>query len=194
MEYPFLLVDTIAKVVQLNEAELQSLISIAEHKEYSKGEFLTREGNVENYVFFILEGGVRIYCLENGEELSLDFFFEGSFTNSFMSFLLREKSVVNVQAFTDTRVIRIPHDQIQELYTDSLNFNKLGRMIAESLYVRRTKRQLSFITHSAKERYHALMADHPEFIQRIPLKYLASFLGINPETLSRIRKAPGSKK
>ena len=188
------LADALSKIVSLNEQEIDFIVSKAEYAEYAKGEFLTKEGNIERYVFFIQKGGVRIYCLQNGEELSLDFYFEGSFTNSFMSFLLQEKSIMSVQALFDTTVIRLQVDYVQQLYVSSLNLNKAGRIIAESLYIRRTKLQLSFITQSAKQRYDTLLSEHPEFIQRIPLKYLASFLGINPETLSRIRKAPSLRK
>ena len=188
------LIEALTKIVPLNQHEIQFVISNSEHREYKKGEHLTNEGQVENYVYFILQGGVRNYWVQDGEELCIDFFFEGSFTNSFMSFLLREKSVVSVQALSDTKVERVHVNHIQQLYKDSLNFNKLGRLIAESLYIRRTKRELSLITHSARERYDFLLADNPEFVQRVPLKYLATFLGINPETLSRIRRAGAKKK
>ncbi|MDL5050128.1 Crp/Fnr family transcriptional regulator [Oscillatoria amoena NRMC-F 0135] len=184
----------LSKIAPLTREEIEFIASGAEPRNYKKGEMLTKEGDVENYVYFILKGGVRNYCTHDGEELDLDFFFEGDFTNSFMSFLLREKSIVNVKALVDTQVLRFHVDFVRKLYEDSLNFNKIGRIVAESLYIRRTRRELSFITHSAKERYEFLLANHPEFVQRIPLKYLASFLGINPETLSRIRKAMASKK
>ena len=193
MENTHPLAEALNKIVPLNEQEIDFIVSKTEYAAYKKGEFLTKEGSVERFVFLILKGGVRIYCMQNGEELSLDFFLEGSFTNSFMSFLLREKSIVSVQAIFDTKVVRLNVDHIHQLYESSLNINKIGRMFAESLYIRRTKRQLSFITHSAKERYDDLLAEYPEFVQRIPLKYLASYLGINPETLSRIRKAPATK-
>jgi CRP-like cAMP-binding protein len=194
MENFNLFIESIRDIVPLNDAEVETLASVAKFKEYKKDDYLTREGETENYIYFILDGAIRNYCLNRGEEFSLDFFFSGSFTNSFMSFLLREKSIVNVQALVETKVIRIHYDEVTKLYAQSLNFNKLGRIVTESLYVKRTRRELSFITQTAKERYETLLSGNQELINRLPQKYLASFLGIKAESLSRIRKPPKKRR
>lgn len=111
-----------------------------------------------------------------------------------MSFLLRQPSAVYVQALTNCKVLRLHFDHLNRLYAHSINLNKLGRTVAEALYIRRTRREIALITLSARERYDHLMATEPAFIQRVPLKFLATFLGINPETLSRIRKSAARKK
>jgi CRP/FNR family transcriptional regulator, anaerobic regulatory protein len=106
-----------------------------------------------------------------------------------MSFLTREKSIVSVQALTDVMTVRIHYDNIQILYASSLAFSTIGRMLTEGQYIKRTKRELAFITKTPRERYEDVSREHPEMIRHIPQKYLSTFLGISPETLSRLRRA-----
>ena len=182
------MIRTISKLVSLNQTEIDTLSKVMKYKEYKKDSILTSAGETENYIYFILEGCLRNYCIHNGEEYSLDFYFKGSFTNSYMSFILREKSTVYVQVLFDTKVLKIHFDDITSLYKTSFNITTLARLITESLYVRRTRREFSFITQSAKERYLALLSQNKDLVQRIPQKYLASYLGIKAESLSRIRR------
>jgi CRP-like cAMP-binding protein len=157
------------------------------NKEYGKDEHLTLQGETENYLYFILEGCIRNYAIHEGEDYSLDFYFAGSFTTSYMSFLMREPSSVNVQSLVPSRVIRIHYNHVQELYSRFRKIETLGRIITEALYVRRSKREFSFITQSAEQRYLSLLSNSNEIIQNIPQKYIASYLGIKAESLSRIR-------
>jgi CRP/FNR family transcriptional regulator, anaerobic regulatory protein len=181
------LLESVNKIARLNNDEIAALARRLHHCEFKKGQIILTEGQIENYVYYIVEGVMRNYCLKDGSDVSLDFFFTGEFTNAYISFLTREKSILNVQAMIDTKVLRIHFNDVQLLYEDSLAFNKLGRMISEQLYIKRTLREVSFITMSASERYYDLMTRHPELIQQIPQKYLSTFLGISPETLSRLR-------
>jgi CRP-like cAMP-binding protein len=178
---------SINKIEQLTEAEQEIIASKVQYCEYKKNELILSEGQVEKYVYYILEGIVRNYCMKNGDDISLDFFFTGEFTNSYMSFLTCEKSIVMVESLTNTRLFRLHSNDLAMLYETSLSFNKIGRIISEQLYIKRTMRELAFITMSAAERYDQLRCTHPELIQRIPQKYLSTFLGISPETLSRLR-------
>lgn len=181
------LLQTINKIARLNVEEIQTLATRLNFCQFKKGELILAEGHVENYVYYIVDGIIRNYCVKDGSDVSLDFFFTGEFTNAFMSFLTRQKSIVNVEAMTDTKVLRIHFNDLQQLYEGSLAFNKIGRIISEQLYIKRTMREVSLITMSASERYNDLMARHPDLIQQIQQKYLSTFLGISPETLSRLR-------
>jgi CRP/FNR family transcriptional regulator, anaerobic regulatory protein len=184
-------IESINKFIPLSQAERNALLPVLTYREFAKDEHLTKQGETENYLYFILEGCIRNYTLHDGEEYSLDFFFTGNFTNSYMSFLLREPSTVNVQALIPSKVIRVGYNDVQQLYAKFKSFESLGRIITESLYVRRTKREFSFITQSAQQRYLSLLSSHKEIIQLIPQKYIASYLGIKAESLSRIRSALG---
>jgi hypothetical protein len=83
--------------------------------------------------------------------------------------------------------LRIHYDVLQNLYTSSLAINKIGRKITELLYIRRTKHDFALVTKSARERYADLVSYQPDLIKSIPQKYLSSYLGIKPESLSRLR-------
>jgi CRP-like cAMP-binding protein len=187
-------IDSINRFVRLTEAEASAILPLFKTSEYRKGQHLTQQGETENYLYFITEGCIRNYTIHNGEDYSLDFYFTGNFTASYMSFLLREPSTVSVQAIVPSRVIRIHYDDVQLLYSKYKNIETLGRLITESLYVRRTKREFSFITQSAEERYLTLMASHSQIIQHVPQKHIASYLGIKAESLSRIRRTLAKKK
>lgn len=187
-------IDSINKFVRLTEAETSAILPLLTPGEYEKGQHLTQQGETEYYLYFISEGCIRNYTIQNGEDYSLDFYFTGNFTTSYMSFLLREPSTVSVQAMVPSKVIRIHYNDVQCLYSKYKNIETLGRLITESLYVRRTKREFSFITQSAEERYLTLMASHSQIIQDIPQKHIASYLGIKAESLSRIRRALAKKK
>jgi CRP/FNR family transcriptional regulator, anaerobic regulatory protein len=179
---------SIEKIVRLDEADRNAMQPLLEFKEYSKDEHLTRQGETENFLYFIIDGCIRNYSIHEGEDYSVDFYFSGSFTTSYMSFLLREPSTVSVQAITPSRILRIHYNDVQRLYSEFKNIETLGRIITERSYIRRTKREFSFITQSAKERYLALLSQNKDLVQLIPQKYLASYLGIKAESLSRIRK------
>lgn len=189
MDYVDSFIKSIKPIAPLSDKEIGLISSNLEYREYQKHDFLTEAGNVENYVYYLIEGIARNYCLNDGNDISLDFFLPGNFTNSYTSFLTRQASTVNVQALTDLKTLRIHFNSLQFLYESSLAVNKLGRAITESLYIKRTKRELSFITKTARERYEDLLHEHPEFIQNIPQKYLSTFIGVTPEALSRLRKS-----
>jgi CRP-like cAMP-binding protein len=93
-----------------------------------------------------------------------------------------------------SRVLRIHYNDVQVLYSKYKNVERLGRLLTESSYVRRTRREFSFIMQSAEERYLTLLASHSQIIQDIPQKHIASYLGIKAESLSRIRRALANKK
>jgi CRP/FNR family transcriptional regulator, anaerobic regulatory protein len=177
------------KITKVSHSEISIVVPMLELKEFKKRAHLLEEGNVENYVYYVVEGIIRNYCSKDGDEISLDFFFAGNFTNSYMSFLTREKSIVSVQALTDVKIVRIHYDNLQILYASSLAFSAIGRILTEGQYIKRTKRELSFITKTARERYEDVRRENPELIQNIPQKYLSTFLGISPETLSRLRSS-----
>ena len=187
-------IESVNRFVRLTESEVSAMLPLLTTCEYQKGQHLTQQGEIENYLYFITEGCIRNYTIHDGEDYSLDFYFTGNFTTSYMSFLLREPSTVSVQAMVPSRVLRIHYNDVQVLYSKYKNVERLGRLLTESSYVRRTRREFSFIMQSAEERYLTLLASHSQIIQDIPQKHIASYLGIKAESLSRIRRALANKK
>ncbi|HNB80949.1 MAG TPA: Crp/Fnr family transcriptional regulator [Chitinophagaceae bacterium] len=154
----------------------------------AKHTIITEVGTVERFGYYLKEGIVKISMLRDGEERILEFFFPGSFFCSYTSFLSQQPSEVWVEALTDCVVEVLRYDDMQKAYSHSIIANKMGRIITEYYYIRKTEREKSFLTDSAPERYKKLMEYRPELVQQIPVKMIAQYLGIQPESLSRIRK------
>jgi CRP-like cAMP-binding protein len=151
---------------------------------FNPGEYLARAGRISTAIYFIYEGIVRV-CTE---EVSLDFAFPGQFSTAYASFITQTPSAVSIEAITPVIGFVFYYDALQALYRQSHAIERTGRLLAEYQYLRKYQRELSFLQYSAQERYLQLLEEHPQIIQQIPVKYVASFLGIKPESLSRIRK------
>lgn len=179
-------------IMKLEEKEAQYHISKFEKLEIPKKTNLISAGEVENYLYFIDQGFVRFYINKNVKndikEITFSFTGENSFTSAYDSFITRKPCVYNIQTLKKTTVFRIHFDDLQELYYKTAVGNFLGRISAEQLYVKKAKREIDFLIYSAEERYLDLMKTFPEYILQIPLKFIASYLGITPQALSRIRK------
>lgn len=159
-------------------------------KTIKKNTIITCYNQVEHYAYFLIDGIARITMVKDGEEKILEFFFPNSFFSSYTSFLTKQPSDVEVQAMTDCEVEVIRDEDIQKAYENSLLANKLGRKAAEYYYIMKTKREKDFLVKSATERYSELLARRSELVQQIPVNMIAKYLGIKPESLSRIRKGP----
>ncbi len=161
----------------------------AEIKMIPKHTIITPYNKTEHYAYFLMNGIVKISMLrEDGQERVLEFFFPGSFFSAYTSFLTQQPSNVEIEALTDCEAEVIKYKDMQDAYKTSLLANKLGRMVAEHYYIRKTNREKDFLTKSASERYKDLMDSRPELVQQIPVQLIAKYLGIEPESLSRIRK------
>jgi|ERR1051326_292809 CRP-like cAMP-binding protein len=154
-----------------------------------KGQLLCKEGEVEGKLYFILSGIVRAYKVNpDGKEFSLYFNFANGFSTSYDSFLTQEPAVINTQVITEAELFFVTHADLQRLYEGSVEGERLGRLMAEQAYRRRLKHEMALQTLSAGERYRQLLQEHPDYIQLIPQKYLASYLGVEQESLSRIKR------
>jgi len=156
-------------------------------KEYIKGELLLRAGEVENYMYFLVDGVTRIFQDKNNTEYTLRFNFPLSAFNSYVSFITRTPSLINVEAITDLKIFRISYKDMQALYEQSKMAERVGRRMIELLYVQRELKELKMNSQTAEEIYNELLVSNTELTLQIPQKYLASYLGITPESLSRIR-------
>ncbi len=172
----------------LTESEWNTLKNNFAKKEYHVDEIVTEEGQIEKYLYFILKGCVRKYYLVDGKEHCIDFRFENQFISSYASFLTQQPSRQFLQAIEETTLLAISYNSLQELYRISKSGEKLGRNNAEGLFIEKDLREASLMLDSPDERYINLMKQKPDWIQRLPLHMIASYLNVTPETLSRIRK------
>jgi len=157
-------------------------------KSFRKGDFLTREGQVENYIYFLNKGATRNYFIKDGKEFTVDFLFEGDFVTAYYSFITREPSPVFIELLEDAEAVAIHYQSLHAFYSNHSDGEKVGRLIAESQYVKRLRKEMDLLSLTAEERYAALMKKNPELVSGISVKHLSSYLGIHPESLSRIRK------
>jgi len=179
------------KLVRLTAAEWQVFAQNLEEVNFRKNDFLCPIGQVEQYIYFIHTGLARVYFQKESEELTLNFHFENEFVTSFSSFITQTPSRVAVQALDKVHASRIHYRAINALYNQSHNGERIGRLIAESLYLAKTNREIDLLSLSAEEQYQNLLQKNPKFISHLSVKHLASYLGIQPESLSRIRNKIG---
>jgi CRP-like cAMP-binding protein len=156
-------------------------------EKFKKKEIILEQGKVENHLSYLIKGSVAVLTYHNGNEICINFCIENSFFSSYVSFLTREPSTYYILAMEDTIIERIDYESLESAYSISANHQKNGRKIVEQLYIKSNKRILSLITKTAEERYIEFIEEHSNFLQHIPLKYLASYLGITPVSLSRLR-------
>lgn len=155
---------------------------------FSKNEIFLEVGQVENYVSFIEQGIVRYFIELEEKEMTFEIAFPESLASAYDSFLLQEPSRYNAQSLSHTVMKSISHANLQEVYAQTSAGNLVGRKASEELYLRKNKRQLSLLKDRAEKRYLDLLANDVRLVQQIPLKYLASYIGVTPQALSRIRK------
>lgn len=180
--------EAIFKLQPLEEYEWEAFAAHLTVKKYVKGDYLTRQDQVENHIYFLNYGATRNYFLNDGKEFTVDFQFEGEFVTAYYSFLTREPSAIIIELLEDTEVIAISRRFLTSFYHDHHRAEKIGRLIAEFQYVKRIKKEMDLLSKTAEQRYVALMEKRPELIRQISVKHLSSYLGIQPESLSRIRK------
>lgn len=178
----------VGRFVSLPESDLQVFADALVKHSIPKGSYLLKAGEVCDYVAFITKGHFRSFCLINDEEITYNFFFDGNFFTDYPSFLTRQPSIETHQALEDAEVLTLSYDKMQLIYSKVPSWEKFGRLIAEFIILGIAQRNRSMLFMSPEEHYLSLMKTRPKVIANIPQHYIASYLGIQPESLSRIRK------
>lgn len=159
-------------------------------KVYPKGFCLISKGDVEQNIHFLISGIVETKIIKkNGDERITEFFFSNNFFCSLSSFLGQKPTDVYMTCLTECTIESISYKDYVKALEKSLIVNKLGRKVAEHSYLLRIKREKDMLTKTAGERYLELMKDRPEVMREIALAKIAKYLGIDPRSLSRIRRS-----
>lgn len=175
-------------VPSITESDWNALEERLTIQHLNKGEFLVRKGEICRHVSFINTGLMRLYYLEEGKEICTAFVAENNFISEYASFLTRTPAAEYADALEDSELVNLSFDNIQALYQSHPVFEIFGRKIAEYLYILLSKYNTSLRAHTPEQRYHYLMDEQPFIIQRVPQYMIASFIGVTPEHLSRLRK------
>ena len=173
--------------VPFTDEELKLIDSYFEVKELKKKDFLLQGGKVCNFIGFITDGTIRHFHVKAGVEKTCDISFENSWVTDFQSFTHNTSCIMNLQAMEDTTVFVIRKENLYKLYHDCNKYETFGRLMAEQVAQRATEIAMSLSSDKPEERFQNLIKKQPDLFQRVPQKYIANFLGISPESLSRIR-------
>lgn len=173
----------------LNSKEIEDLLKLCRPKTILKGNYFIKENNVSNEIGFVLSGYFRsFYHSSEGDEITYCITFPNHFISAYSSHISNEKTLENIEAITDATLFVIPKEDILALEKSSINWLRFFKMVAEQQYIELENRIFLLQKEKAEIRYKNLIEKHPEFLQHIPLNYLASYLGVTQRHLSRIRK------
>ncbi|MDQ3394830.1 MAG: Crp/Fnr family transcriptional regulator [Bacteroidota bacterium] len=169
--------------------EIEVVYQLFTSKKLNKFEYFVREGDPCTEIAFIKSGVFRSYYLSGaGEEITYCFRFQNDLMAAYSSFITGEGSLENMQALSSSEILVIKKTKIDELVKNHPNWMKFLKIIAEQQYIELEKRIFHLQRDSAVQKYRMLIENQPEYIQKIPLQYLSSYLGITQRHLSRIRK------
>jgi CRP-like cAMP-binding protein len=166
-----------------------ALDEIAKEKTIAKGEFLIKEGEVERNLYHVEKGAVRVFYLSEFEEQTIRLGYEGSFVTSLSSFIKGTPSEFYIDAIRKTTLKVIPKETLLKLVHVNAENMKQYIQLLEDLITQQIEREVDLLIASPLERLKRVLERSPNLFQQIPLKYIASYLRMKPETLSRIRNS-----
>lgn len=173
-----------------SKTDIENLKELLVPKTISKGDFFIREGKPCKEVAFIKTGILRsFYTTPSGEEITYCITFPNTFMTAYSSFITGQPTLENIQALSDTELLVISKPLLDKLTGNNSSWLRFQKIMAEQQYIELEKRLFLFQKDKAKQRYLDLLEHHPDYLQQIPLQYLASYLGITPRHLSRLRSA-----
>lgn len=171
----------------LTEADIQMLLSHMEEVHFRKKEIIVREGGKNTNLYLIKEGIWRAYYLKDGIDTTIWFATEGEAAFSVWGYVNSNASLISIEAMSDSTAFCISGTALNQLYANSLGMANLGRRLMEHQLLSTENWLISAGSPRAKERYLTLIKETPELLQYAPLKHIASYLWITPQSLSRIR-------
>ena len=182
------LLDFLNKFIPLSLDEYNELIAPYIFKRhFDKKSVITRAGEVENHLNFIDSGLVRKYYKKANEEVNTQISYEGHIIHAQESFHSRTPSEYSIETIEPTEFTSITYECLERIYSSSEKMQRLGRLVITSTMVMKDKWQSQLVKLTPRERFINFVTKHPELMQRVPQKYLASYLNIKPETFSRFK-------
>jgi CRP-like cAMP-binding protein len=187
------IVKLISRFLTLNDEERKAFMEYIPIKSFKKGDILLREGQVSRDSYFIIKGCIRKYYIIDGEERTTEFYVEDESVASIRSYKNKTPANHFFECVEDSRLAVLNYEKEQELFKRVPKYEALCRMSIESDFGKQQEALAKFITSSPEARYKNLLETRPDLLQRVPQYHLASYLGVKPESLSRIRKRLAKK-
>lgn len=177
------------KWVDIDDADEKIILSAFEEVDIKKKKELLAPEQVCEYIYFITKGALRSYFYDSrGTEHIYQIRLDNSWISDLESFFTQQPSRYYIETIEDSHLLRISYDRLEELYNEVPKLERYFRILFQKAYVNSLERLNSTMWDLASERYNLLLKEHKDIFQRVPLVYIASYLGITPESLSRIRK------
>ncbi len=177
----------LCKFVTLTRAEFNLLLSYVEIREFDKKVQVVKLGEVERYINIIARGLARKYLPVKSDEITIQLATEGHIIHSELSFYTQMPSGSVLETIEQTSFISISYDNLEELYQQFPKVERLGRLLISDLFIKKDFRYFDQLQKSTRERFLEYIRTHPHMLQRVPQKYIASYLNIKPETFSRLK-------
>jgi CRP-like cAMP-binding protein len=176
------------QILSFTAAEKALIESAFSFRQVPKKFKLAEEGKIARELFYIVKGLARLYYTRNGEEITGYIFKENLFASSYESFLRQVPSIQTLETIEDCDLLVINYTDLQKLYAELPKMQILAGKVAEQRFINGQQILASFILDSPEERYRKFEAEHGELLLRVPHHIIASYLGISPVSMSRIRK------
>jgi CRP-like cAMP-binding protein len=183
----------VSLVPSLTVEDLDRICLRLQYKSYTRKSIIVEEGQVCNHVYFINKGAVRLINLQEGQERNAMYIFEDNWISEYRSFILRAPAIQTLQAIEDCEILLLHYDDVQESYNTNPRFERFGRLITEYIFAQTSNGDIEARKYSPEERYLRLIENDSIMLKRLSQQQIASFLGIQPESLSRIRKRLSKK-
>lgn len=174
-------------------SELQHLLPLIQYRSFEKGEHLLKEGQICRYNNYVHQGLVMYYTLQDGEIKPVDFAIEGEWVAYMKSFSDQSIGDMNIVALEPLEVYSISYDNLQEIFKQHPQLIAVQLQSLQEALAQVTQHANNLASLPAQARYQRLVENHPQWVQRVPQYHLAAYLGIRPQSLSRIRKNQSKK-
>ena len=182
------LLKNIQRLISISDQEKDIIKSLFKEKTYKKGDYFLTDGQICKQVGFVSRGLMRYYINHDGEEKTYAFSQENQYVSNYESFLPQLPSSKIIQALEDCDLLVISHSDLQLLYSNIREGERFGRVAIEAVFLQMLIDINSFYTETPEQRYERFLTSHPDLQQRISQYHIASFVGVKPQSLSRIRK------
>ncbi|MBP1993222.1 Crp/Fnr family transcriptional regulator [Paenibacillus eucommiae] len=171
------------------DTEWQWFLTQLQRQKLGKNDYFIRSGEHARSIAFCVEGLFRFYYdSEQGKEVNKSFCGRGEFVAAFSALLLKVPSSLHIQALEDSDLLIVSYDVFVSLYERHICWERLKNRLVEKLFIKKEQREKELLLCSAEQRYHIFVEEYPELHERIPQYHIASYLGITPVALSRIRR------
>jgi len=188
------LINYFLRITNLSVNELNVLIESMVIKEYPKGSFLVKEGQFYTDTYFVLEGCIRQFKIIDGNDITTNFFTEEQWIISNELTEIKSQSDYNLQCIEDSSVVIGNEQKAQEIFKQFPHLEIISRKIMETVFLEQQRFLTTYITDKPEQRYLNLLKSRPDIFQRVPQYDIATYIGVKPESLSRIRKKLHLKK